>query len=321
MMLRHLTRRALGCLLLIWLLGGCASALPPTAPSAQPEPELPGALLCMIDNHLAAYPQSGLAEADVVYEALAEGGITRLLAVFYRQRPELIGPIRSARYYFAEIAAAYQAPLAHAGGHSTALQRIAELQIPDVDEIYNSGTYFWRDGSRRMPHNLYTSADQLLRWAEAHRVSLTPLPSAASARPAAGAGSAIDWLSISYNRSQSYPYVVQYRWQDGRYQRLVNGQPHLDSTGVALHADTVIVLVAPTRSVVDQVLISEVALLGSGVATVFHAGRAWECEWRKATPSEHIQLVYQGQLWPLPSDGQLWVQVIGQASDLAVGQK
>ncbi len=101
-----------------------AASDPGTTPSPQPsssatvaapEPtavqaDLPGAVLVMVDNFSAARPQSGLDAADVVYEAWAEFGITRFLALFYRHAAPKIGPIRSARFYFVELADAYHAP-------------------------------------------------------------------------------------------------------------------------------------------------------------------------------------------------------------------
>src|SRR5689334_13298629 len=63
----------------------------------------------MIDNHTAARPQAGLSKASIVYEALAEGGIPRFMAVFARTDVPLIGPVRSTRPYFVRYAAEYHA--------------------------------------------------------------------------------------------------------------------------------------------------------------------------------------------------------------------
>lgn len=311
---------ALFALLLLCLTACSPRGHTATKPATAVPPELPGALLCMIDNHLAAYPQSGLAEADMVYEVLAEGGITRFLAVFYRHKPEVIGPVRSAREYFAEIAAAYVAPYAHAGGHMRALERIKQLGLMDVDEIYNAGAYFWRDQTRKMPHNLYTSADKLLEWADAHNVTLSPPEGWPGAMPLAVAEQPADWLKIQYNLSQSYHYVPSYLWQNGSYQRLVNGKPHLDSDGQEITAKAVVILEAPTKSVIDQVLISEVALIGRGTAVIFRDGQVYHGEWVKQSPEDHFQFLYQGSPLPLPTDGPIWIQVVGKIDDLIFGR-
>ncbi|HHY95792.1 MAG TPA: DUF3048 domain-containing protein [Firmicutes bacterium] len=75
----------------------------------------------------------------MVYEAVAEGGITRFLAVFHRHAAAKIGPVRSARIYFVEIAKAYAAPLAHCGDNADALEMIRkDRSFPDMDEIYTT---------------------------------------------------------------------------------------------------------------------------------------------------------------------------------------
>src|SRR5690625_4983119 len=63
----------------------------------------------MVNNHPAARPQSGLSQADIVFEILAEGGITRFLALFQSEQPEVVGPVRSAREYYFELATGYDA--------------------------------------------------------------------------------------------------------------------------------------------------------------------------------------------------------------------
>src|SRR3989339_236076 len=102
----------------------------------------------MIDNHPGARPQSSLARANLVYEAEAEGGITRYLAI-YADLNDLkeIGPIRSARPYFIDLARETSALYVHVGGSAGALAMLAQNKIPDMNEFYN-GKYFWRDTIR-----------------------------------------------------------------------------------------------------------------------------------------------------------------------------
>ena len=118
-------------------------------PLVKAEKDLPGTFIASIDNHRNAYPQSGLDKADRVYEILAEGGITRYLAVFHSRTAEKIGPIRSARYYFAYLVKGHDFPFAHAGGNNDAIALIPKLKIKDLDEIYNSGNYFYMDKSKK----------------------------------------------------------------------------------------------------------------------------------------------------------------------------
>ncbi len=117
----------------------------------------------VIENHTNARPQSGLNKADIVYETLAEGGITRFLALFQTQNVEEIGPIRSARPYFNHIANQWGAVYAHVGGSTLALNEInadVHKKLTDLNQ-YFFGDYFYRSKERAAPHNAYTSTDLL----------------------------------------------------------------------------------------------------------------------------------------------------------------
>lgn len=138
----------------------------------------------MIENHEEARPQSGLSYADVVYEAVAEGGITRFLAIFYCQDGGQVGPIRSARTYFMDFLSEYgEFPLyAHVGGANTPGPANALGQIADYDwEGYNDLNQFsigfptfWRDYDRlghtvATEHTMYSTTDKLWTFAAKER--------------------------------------------------------------------------------------------------------------------------------------------------------
>ena len=120
-----------------------------------------------IDNQKDARPVSGINEADVVYEFPVEGSITRFMAI-YNPNNELdptmqIGPVRSARPYFARTASEHKAIYAHAGGIPDALHGLNNhnYSVYNLDALYGGSDYFWRDENRKMPHNLYTSIEKL----------------------------------------------------------------------------------------------------------------------------------------------------------------
>ena len=117
----------------------------------------------MIENMVTSRPQSGLDRANLVYEALAEGGITRFLAVFASgEEIEKIGPVRSARTYYLDWAKELSAAYIHVGGSPEALRLIPQYDILDLNQFYNSPN-FWRAKERAAPHNLYTSSELLAR--------------------------------------------------------------------------------------------------------------------------------------------------------------
>ena len=116
----------------------------------------------VVENYKDVRPQSGLSQANVVYEALAEGGITRFLGIFADGTDiKTIGPVRSARTYFVEIAEEYGGIFAHIGGSPQALGMLSyEDYITDLNQFTYS-QYYWRDEAIPAPHNLFTSSQMM----------------------------------------------------------------------------------------------------------------------------------------------------------------
>ncbi len=114
----------------------------------------------MLENSPDARPQSGLKDAEIVYEAIAEGGVTRFLAVYQQHKPQLIGPVRSVRMYYVHWLTPYDASVAHIGGSAAALQLVRNGSYRDIDQFFNAGSY-WRANDRYAPHNVYTSFEKL----------------------------------------------------------------------------------------------------------------------------------------------------------------
>ena len=127
-----------------------------TGVQIDPEFNKRGVTAIMIENSIDARPQSGLLEAGVIYEAIAEGGITRFVALFQESKPDYIGPVRSARPYYIDWLLPYKAIYGHIGGSPVALQMISDLGIRDFSESGGANT-FTRITTRFSPHNAYTN--------------------------------------------------------------------------------------------------------------------------------------------------------------------
>lgn len=259
-------------------------------------------LAVMLDNTASANPHAGLSKADLVYEAFVEGGITRLMAVYWRQDADKIMPVRSARTPFVNWVAELGAMYGHAGGALTdndanAIGQIAELGIKDLNAFSPiSSNYYYRDNERYEPYNLATSTAYLREAASqlgyAGPPSIMPWPfrePGLTASPGAPAGG----LEIDYSgRLYAWQYI-QWKWDSasGRYLRFQFGGPELDvTTGEQLAFSTVIVMRVPSR-VVDEsghVLLDQV---GSGPATVFTGGQAYEGTWAKDSRTGRTQFL------------------------------
>ena len=119
------------------------------------------ALTIKIDNTPEAMPQYGVEDADVVYEEVVEGGITRLAAIFYSRVPTVVGPVRSVRRTDREIVFPIGGIFAFSGGAQYAVRSIETAPVKLYDES-TSGAAMFRDPNRHVPHNLFANAKLLM---------------------------------------------------------------------------------------------------------------------------------------------------------------
>ncbi len=131
----------------------------------------------MVENHLDARPPLGLSRADVIYEAVAEGGITRFLALYLCQDAGDIAPVRSARTYFLDWLSEYDAAYAHVGGSNTpgpanALGQIRDYGILDMDQFGLGFPTYWRGTDKLAPHNVHSTTKKL--WEAAAKKGFGP---------------------------------------------------------------------------------------------------------------------------------------------------
>ncbi|QWU16922.1 Protein of unknown function [Paenibacillus sophorae] len=261
------------------------------------EAPLPRPLAVMINNAPAARPQSGLTKADLLYEVLAEGGITRLIAIYQSQSGiSKIGPVRSIRPYLIDIGESYGGVTVHAGGSPAAYAILQRQHKEDMDEIGRAGAYFWRDKSRKAPHNLYTSEDKLRTGAEkfgyggavAVQGYLFTNPDYVPVGGEPASGFKVHFLL------QSYTVDYKYDSASRTYARWVNGKPHLDQdSGEPVEAANVIVMGAD-HTVLDEVGRLSVNLELGGEAMLFQRGEATRGRWvRKA--GDVIRFVRDGK--------------------------
>ena len=134
------------------------------------------AVAVMINNHPAARPQSGLNKADIVYELLAEGDVTRFLAIFQSEQPENVGPVRSARNYYIELAKGFDSLYIAHGNSPDAKEMLDNGYIDDLNGIYYDGTLFKRASFRKAPHNSYITYDNILKGANQNGYEMEQAP-------------------------------------------------------------------------------------------------------------------------------------------------
>jgi len=288
-------------------------------------------IVVMVENSPAARPQTGLHEADFVYEVLAEGDITRFIAVYQSVKSEEIGPVRSIRPYFVELGMAVDGILVHAGWSQEAMNLMAKHKWNHLDQVYGDHEYYWRDKSRKAPHNLYTSVELIRKGAEARKFRaewtdpvLTFARSDANGASEASAGvaavvggEAAATVTIPYIQG----YTVGYEYDAGAkaYLRTMKGEPHLDKkSGTRLSAANVLVVEAPHR-IVDSVGRREVDVNGPGKGVLLQGGYKREVVWEL---KNGVIRAYaeEGDLVDLPLlPGKTWVQIVPDVSKASYG--
>ncbi len=310
-----------------WLLAGCGGGDPPgQSPAeeiAQEEPtycpldhqvvtgELPSRpLVVTIDNQAKARPQSGISQADIMYEIPAEGGISRFLAIFYHTAPEVIGPVRSARPYLVDIAKEWKGLYVHAGGSPDALDYLARGDWPYVNE-FAYGKDFWRDKSRKAPHNLYTSSENLRRiladkgWDVPQQLpGFTFLT-----EDEVLAGEAADVIKIKYPAARdTYTYDPVQKV----YLREINEEPHVDAANQQQLAPANVLVQKVTSKVLDSEGRLAIDMVGQGEAMLFTQGQVFTGVWsRRSLDQATVFQDQAGGYWRL-TPGQTWIQVIDQ---------
>lgn len=285
--------------------------------------------MVLLDNHPAGRPQSGVPGACLVFETLAEGGITRLAPVFAHAAPEHIGPVRSVRHYFLDLALGLDAFLAHSGQSPQAAVDIKKLNVADLNE-FDLAEYYWRESARKSPHNLFTSAGLLRAAAAKGRMRLDRGPASVwpydvGAAPAAALPEAhsirVEW-PFSANG-----HVTVFRWRapaEGReyglYERSVNGKLQLDAVSAEpLGGRTVVVLFAKMwRIAGDSEGRLDAQLTGQGKATVVSDGRLVQATWRKTSRTSPLELVGADKKRLILPPGQTWVLIVPEQTVVEV---
>ncbi|GGH10020.1 DUF3048 domain-containing protein [Paenibacillus segetis] len=246
------------------------------------EPVVRRPLAVMINNAPAARPQSGLNGADIVYEVLAEGGVTRLVAIFQTgEEVARIGPIRSIRPYMIDLGESYHGVLVHAGASNDAYAILQRQHKEDLDEITNAGAYFWRDKSRKAPHNLYSNLEKLMEGATKRKYAIedTEVPSYTFRNEDdPGEGNPVSKVEIKFLLN-NYQVAFEYDPETKLYNRLVNGELYKDRDSDEVITATNVVVMGADHQVLDDVGRLSVNLELGGEALLFQRGKVIEGRW------------------------------------------
>ncbi|OGY28545.1 MAG: hypothetical protein A2802_00020 [Candidatus Woykebacteria bacterium RIFCSPHIGHO2_01_FULL_43_29] len=272
-------------------------------------------LAVMIENLSEVRPQSGLGRADLVYEALTEGGITRFMAIYLAEETDEIGPVRSARTHFLDWVKELNALYAHIGGSPEALDRIA---VEDFRTLPEELPYYSRKGSSNLSreHTAFSSTRGLWEMAKNRDFNGPPNlrswrfkneESEASTRPASAN------IKLSFTALDDYNVRWDYNPEDNSYIRF-SGSPYAEDT------DRVTNEPISTKNVVIQYTLHQelnddkdrinITTTGNGEARIFLDGKAASARWEKASPSART-IYYDSNNNEIEFNrGKIWVEII-----------
>ena len=267
----------------------------------------------MIEN--AAFdgvrPQAGLSSAQVVYEIIVEGGITRLMGVFGGEHADKVGPVRSARDTYLEFASEYHCGYFHAGGSFTAMQAIRNFDLRDVDGLLEP-KWFWRDAGRPSPHNLFTSTDNMYN-AISGGHSWTDTPTFASWKfvddSDIPSGPVATEVNIGFGGSYDVKYM--YNTDNKYYERYNGGAAHTDfNTGKILTARNIIIEHVPAGVWLEGKGRINFDVTDSGNVDIIHDGVVTSGFWKKDNREARTHFV-NGDGLELPlARGNSWVELV-----------
>lgn len=279
-------------------------------------------LAVKIENTAAARPQAGLDQADIVYEELVEGGVTRFLALFQSEVPEVVGPVRSARLVDVDVLPAYHGILAYSGARDEVTSALRNAGIALL--VDDGGDAFYREPGRSRSHDLMGRGPRLFEKG-AERSGVTPAEPlfTFSEEPPAGAvacpADATDCgTRIAIRLSNAAIAGWTYDAEAGVYRREQNGQPSTVVGEGRIGAANVVALgmnigpggccdAAGSRFVATQVV-------GEGPAIVLRDGQRYRVTWRKTSREADLQLLDEaGQPFAL-KPGASWVHLAPLAS-------
>jgi len=262
----------------------------------------------MIENSMDARPQAGLLEAGVVFEAIAEGGITRFMALYQDTEPDYVGPVRSARPYYLTWLLGFDATYAHAGGSAEALSLINQWRVKDLP---HDNAHFWRINSRVAPHNLYTSIPKLREYAAAKgygKSEFTPLARKNKEEPAVTpTARSIDFAISSANYNVHYDYDPT----TNSYKRSEGGAPHTDDrSGTQLAPKVVVALIMPQGK---NGIYTTYQTVGSGQVFIFQDGIVKTGSWKKDSNNANLVFTDDSGAEIKLNPGQTWFTALGDA--------
>jgi hypothetical protein len=270
------------------------------------------ALWVKIENTPEARPQAGLNQADVVFEQVTEGGITRFITLFNSEIPDVVGPIRSTRAMDSDVASPLGGVFAYSGGIPQSVQLITHAPVAAVDET-TAGKAMFRDRSKRAPHNLFGHANDLVALGSGQP---TPPPALFQYLPAGQAvnGDPVGSFTVGFDP----PYAPTYTYDatNNVWTRSIGSTPFVDAAGQQVAPTNVVVQFVPCCLPVPEG--GTYITTGSGEAWVFSGGKMVKGTWSRNDRSQVTSFVDANNQPIRLTPGRTWVEFVPNGQNVDV---
>jgi len=286
---------------------------PLTGEKTESEVTKPQVFGVMVENSADAWPLAGVEDAFLVIEAPVESSIPRTIAFFYEgQVVEKIGPVRSARPYYLDWAAEFDALYAHCGGSPAALELIKENGLWDLNEFWN-GKYYWRSPSRLAPHNVYTSTELLSAAASSKEVSIQDY-SLWNFKDSLPVENPTD-SDLILEEGLAYETEWHYDQVSNSYVRWQGGVEVKSEDGDSILANNVAVIYTPI-SVLDGIGRLELETVGQGNALVLQDGKKITAVWKKESTNDRLRFYAEDGKEISWNAGKTWIEVVSTNQEI-----
>jgi Protein of unknown function (DUF3048) N-terminal domain/Protein of unknown function (DUF3048) C-terminal domain len=272
------------------------------------------ALTIKVENTPQALPQWGINEADVVYEEIVNGGITRLAAIFNSQAPGKVGPVRSVRPTDTQVVWPLGGIFAYSGGAAYAVNSIETVPSLTLVNETQAGDAMFRDNALQAPHNLFARAPLLF----AFKGSPTPPPALFQYRASGAQVTGAPVSSFVVPFPSIYPVTWTWDTSTLSWDRTLFGEPDITGTGQRESPQNVIVMYVNYVNGIGTES-SYADLQGSGSADVFTDGKEITGTWsRGSSMADIIQYQNAAGKTILLTPGQTWVELLDVGATLTV---
>lgn len=283
-------------------------------------------IVVMINNLKEALPSSSTKQADIIYECMVEGGITRIMPIYSEYSDlEKVGSVRSARHYYINIANEYDAIYVHYGQSKPAKKMLEKGAIDNINGMtYDPG--FYRDDTRVAPHNAYTTGERIVQgikdlgystdYPETHEKVL----SFNEEEKELESGETANTVHVNFS-NYSQPYFI-YNSDKKLYERYEYNEPQIDNLADEndniLSFKNVIIQVSSYECINPENDLQELTQVGQGEGYYCTDGKAIPITWKKSSDKSKTQYFTEDGNELLLNPGKTWISIIGNGEQAGV---